>query len=219
MTKILGIDEAGRGPVIGPLVLCGYLIDEKKVSELKNLGVKDSKLLTQKKRSILMPKLKKIADDLILLKISAKEIDKLREISNLNKLEIEKMQHMINLLEPDKVIIDTPELNTKKFHEKVYCKIKNKNIEIITENFADKKYYEVGAASIIAKVHRDIEIKKLHKKYGDFGTGYTHDPRTIKFLKDWIKMNKEFPDFVRKSWITAIEIKNNKEQSIIKKFV
>ena len=217
MTTILGIDEAGRGPVIGPLVMCGYLVDKANVKELKNLGVKDSKLLSAKKRSSLFAKLMKLSDDLVVLKIPANQIDKERDISNLNKLEISRMQHIINLLEPDKVIIDAIESNTKKFYEKIICKI-DKKIKLVTENFADKRYLEVGAASIIAKVHRDDEIRKLHKKHGNFGTGYPSDPRTIKFLKDWIKKNKEFPSFVRKSWATAQCIKTEKEQVSLKVF-
>ena len=217
--KILGIDESGRGPVAGPMTMCGYLIDEDRIVELKNLGVKDSKLLTEKKRSSLAPKLKKLSDDFIVLKISATEIDKLRSVSNLNVLEIERMQHMINMFRPDRVIIDSPEVNTKKFSAKVMAKVKDKKIEIVSENFADKNHIEVGAASILAKVERDAEIKKLHKKYGFFGSGYATDEITIRFLKDWMKKNKEFPDFVRKSWFTAQWIKQEHEQTNMGKFV
>ena len=207
--KILGIDEAGRGCVIGPLVMCGYLIDESKLKELKKMGVKDSKLLTAKKRSEIKEKIEKIADDFILLKVSAREIDKLRNISNLNKVEIERMQHIINLLRPDKAIVDAIEANTKKFHQKLIARLNG--TEVIAENFADKKYPIVGAASILAKVHRDAEIEELNKRY-DFGSGYTSDPRTISFLKNWAKRNKDFPDFVRKSWITIQLILEEKEQ-------
>ncbi|MBI3190727.1 ribonuclease HII [archaeon] len=217
--KILGIDEAGRGPVLGPMVICGFLAEESKIKELKKLGAKDSKLLTDKKRRSLLPKIKKLADDFVLVKVTAKEIDKLRDVSNLNRIEIGRMQHIINLFNPDKVIIDSPEVNTKKFAEKIRQKLRNKSVEIVAENFADKKYPHVSAASIIAKVRRDMEIEKLHKKYGFFGSGYTSDERTIAFLKDWIKMNKEFPDFVRKSWATIAIMKEEKEQRNIIQFV
>ncbi len=215
--KILGIDESGRGPVAGPLTICGYLIDEKNISELKNLGVKDSKLLTEKKRSSLAPKLKKLSDDFVILKISAKEID--ISSNNLNALEIERMQHIINMFRTDKVVIDAPEVNTVNFSRKIMSKVKNKSIKLVSENYADKKYPEVGAASILAKVERDAEIKKLHKKYGFFGSGYPADEITIRFLKDWVKKNKEFPDFVRKRWFTAKWIKEEREQTSMVKFI
>lgn len=220
MTKILGIDESGRGPVIGPMTICGYLVDEEKLPKLKKLGVKDSKLLAEKKRSYLAPRLKRLADDFIIFSIPASEIDRLRTITNLNALEIARMQQIINLLKPDKVIIDSPEVNTKKFSQKVMTKVKIKNkLHIVAENFADKKYVEVGAASILAKVERDAAIKKLHKEHGFFGSGYASDEITVKFLKDWIERNKEFPSFVRKSWFTAQWIKEEKEQLSVKTFL
>ena len=217
--KLLGIDESGRGPVCGPLTICGYLIEESKAPELKRLGAKDSKLLSPEKRENMAPLLKELADDFVVLKITAKEIDKLRNETNLNIIEIERMQHIINMLKPDKVIIDSPEVNTRKFSEKVMSQVKTKNVHIVCENFADKKYPVVGAASIIAKVERDTAIKQLHKQHGFFGSGYSHDEITIEFLKAWIKKNKEFPSFVRKSWFTAQRIKKHSEQMKIGEFI
>src|SRR3990167_7979707 len=78
--KILGIDEAGRGPVIGSLFMCGYLIEEKKVPELRKIGVKDSKLLSRSRREQIFEKIKTLSDDFVILKTSAKEIDQLRTV-------------------------------------------------------------------------------------------------------------------------------------------
>ena len=200
------------------MTMCGYLIDSDNVPELKSIGVRDSKLLTAKKREGLAPKLKKLADDYVVLKISAEDIDRLRTDINLNMIEIKRMQHIINMFSPDKVLIDSPEVNTRKFSSKVMSGVKNKGLHIVAENFADKNYLEVSAASVLAKVERDAEIKKLHKKYGFFGSGYSTDEITIRFLKDWVKKNKEFPPFVRKSWFTAKWIKQELEQTTIGKF-
>jgi len=217
LTLILGIDEAGRGPVCGPMVLCGYMIEESKIEKLRKMGVKDSKLLAPKKRTELFAKLKRFCEDYHTIKISASEIDKLRNITNLNRIEIAKMQAIINKLQPDKVIIDSPEVNTQAFAKKIREKL-DKECEIVAENFADKNHPEVGAASIIAKVTRDNEIKKLHKSHGFFGSGYSSDPATISFLKDWLKMNKDFPGFVRKSWMTAQLMKAEMRQTRIGSF-
>jgi len=197
------------GPCIGPLVICGYLLDSKHVRKLRKAGVKDSKLLNSKKREELEPKLKEIAIDYVILQATAKDIDKLRSASNLNKYEIKRMLELVEFFKPDKVIIDALEQE-----ETFYKKIEHgaNGAKLIAENFADKKYPEVGAASILAKVERDRAIMKMHQKYGDFGSGYPSDPVTIKFLKDWIKRNKDFPDIVRKSWFTAKFIKGEKEQ-------
>jgi ribonuclease HII len=218
MAKILGIDESGRGPVCGPLVLCGYLIDDSKRENLRKIGVRDSKLLTAKKRSSMYSHLRKLADGARTVIISACEIDKLRTEINLNKIEIGKMQFLINKMKPDCAIIDAPEVNTKAFAAKIQKGLKCE-CEIIAENFADKNHLEVGAASIIAKVTRDNEIKKLHTRHGNFGSGYPSDPVTVAFLKNWLKKNKEFPGFVRKSWITAQLMKAEAQQTNIRNFL
>ena len=191
------------------MVICGYLIDDKNVKELKKIGVKDSKLLTPAKREEFFPKLEKIAKDYALLQASAADIDKLRSVSNLNKYEIKRMVELVEFFNPDKVIIDALE-QEESFHKKISGMINGTTV--IAENFADKKYPEVGAASILAKVTRDREVEKLHKLHGNFGSGYPADPLTIDFLKNWIKRNKDFPDCVRKSWMTVKMLKMEKEQ-------
>lgn len=214
--KVLGIDESGRGPVLGPLVICGYLIDEKKIPLLKELGVKDSKLLTKEQRKEIFLKLKKIASGVRIIQVPASEID---SSDNLNKLEIRKMQEIINSVDAGRVVIDSPEVNVKRFSEKIRKGLDRKSVEIISENYADRNHPEVSAASVMAKVTRDMEIRKLHKVYGNFGSGYTSDERTTVFLKDWIKMNKEFPADVRKRWITAGELMREKQQKKLGSFV
>lgn len=219
MTSVLGIDESGRGPVIGPLVICGFLIDEENQGRLREIGAKDSKLLTDRKRRELEIQLKKMARDYVLIAIPAEELDRLMDINNLNKVEIAKMQEIINLMSPDKAIIDSPETNTAKFCEKIREKLKKKDVEIICENYADKKYPVVSAASIIAKVARDDAVEKIKKEANfDFGTGYSHDERTVKFLKEWYEKNKSHPNWVRKKWITAKNIeKEHRKRKLQKK--
>ncbi|MBI2076738.1 MAG: ribonuclease HII [Candidatus Aenigmarchaeota archaeon] len=215
--KILGIDEAGRGCVVGPLVMCGYLVDEKNVSGLKKIGVRDSKLLSPLQRNKLIPKLEKLASDVVLIKIPAGEIDKMRTITNLNKIEIERMAQIINAFNPHRVIIDALEANENKFRKKI-AGLVNNGCEIVAENFADKNYVEVGAASIMAKVTRDKEIDELQKGFADFGSGYPSDERTINFLKDCVKSNRGFPAFVRKSWLTVRWIQEEIQQRKISSF-
>ena len=186
------------------MVICGFLIEESKIEKLKEIGVKDSKLLSSIKRKRIALILKRIAKNIILVKISASEIDRLRKKINLNEIEINKISEIINSLSPNIVIIDSPEVNTKRFINKIKKKLKNKNIKIIAENYADRKYPIVSAASILAKVERDKEIEKIKKRISyDFGSGYASDKKTINFLKYWLKNHKELPNFVRKSWITV----------------
>jgi len=191
--------------------MCGYMLDEKKLSNLEKIGVKDSKLLSPKQRDTMYNVLKSLADDMVILKVSADQIDKMRSITNLNKIEIQKMCELINVLAPDKVIIDAIESNVSGFKRKILAGMEN-GTEVVAENFADTNHRIVGAASIVAKHTRDHDIKQMHKKFGDFGSGYPSDPVTVKFLKRWLESNREFPDIVRKSWMTAMELKKDKEQ-------
>ena len=207
-----------KGPVIGPLVICGYLVKEEKLRELKKLKVRDSKELTPEQRKTLVNALKRVAEDFVLVKLSASDIDRLRGERNLNKIEIEHFAKIIDVLSPDVAYVDSPEVNTKKFAEKLRRYLKDKRVKIVAENYADKKYAVVSAASIMAKVARDEEIEKIKKAVNyDFGTGYTHDERTIDFLKKLAERG-DYPDFVRKSWITAKVIKKEFEQRKLTEF-
>ncbi len=172
MSFLLGIDEAGRGAVIGPLVIAGILISEENENKLKKLGVKDSKELSPEKREELFDKIKKLSEDFIILKISAKQIDNEMETKSLNEIEIKRIGQIIDSfwLKKPKVFVDAVEANTEKFKNKVLEKLKNKDENIVAENEADNKYVVVGGASILAKVTRDREIEKLHSKYGFFGS-------------------------------------------------
>lgn len=191
--------------------MCGFMVYDKDEAKLRKIGVKDSKLLSPKTRTRLAQELIKTCLDYIVLKTEASEIDSVRDVSNLNRLEIEKMAQIINTIKPDIVYIDAIESNVNAFKKKISTLVEH-NTKIVAENYADKTYPVVSAASIIAKVQRDSEIEKLHEKYGFFGSGYTSDPETVKFLKTWIENNKEFPPCVRNSWITAVSLKSDKEQ-------
>ena len=200
MVLICGVDESGRGPVIGPLVVCGVLIEEKDESKLKEIGVKDSKLLTPKQRESMFEQIKKAVKDYKLVIAPAEQVDYALNSDelNLNKLEAQKMAEAINELKPDKVFVDCPSNNIPAFVDYLKLHLKNKDVEIVAEHKADVKYLIVGAASILAKVTRDAEIKKIREKIGiDFGSGYPSDPKTVEFLnKNWDK----YPSIFRKSW-------------------
>lgn len=210
---VCGIDEAGRGPVIGPLVMCGLLIKEKENESLIKLGVKDSKLLTKERREFLFDKIKNVADGFEIAILNPEEIDKAvsnHDGLNLNKLEARKSAEIINKLFPDKVIIDAPSNNIMKYRDYLLRFIKNKNIQIVLEHKADFNYVVVGAASILAKVTRDREIEKIKIGIGiDFGSGYMSDQKTVEFLE---KHYEDYSYIFRKSWFPYREIINKKFQ-------
>jgi ribonuclease HII len=212
MKLILGIDEAGRGPVIGPMVIAGYCIEEEKIELLKSLGVKDSKELTRKQREDIYNEIIKLTDKYKYIIIDPKTIDYYVYKNKLNYLEFENMIKIIEEIKPDKVIIDSPMINTKKVIEYIKNNLKI-NVEIVAENKADKKYPVVSAASIIAKVIRDREIDKIKEKLNlDIGSGYPSDEKTVEVLK---KDYDKIKDYVRESWMTIKRIRKGNQKNIL----
>lgn len=206
--KVLGIDEAGRGPVIGPLVVAGVMVPERKFSILRKMGIRDSKKLTPERRKFLARKIRRISR-VFTVKISASDIDRMREKGfNLNEIEKIAIKRIIAEAQPDSVIIDSVDVKPERLAEEIRSHFGD--IEVKAEHGADAKYYPVAAASIIAKVERDLEIEriqKLNRKLGDMGSGYPSDPRTRAFLESL--SYDELPDFVRKSWATVQKRRKN----------
>ena len=217
MATILGIDEAGRGPVIGPLVIAGVSIDEKDLDKLKNLGVKDSKLLSPKQREDMFDEIISTVKKYKVIIIKPEEIDSaLKSKSlNLNWLEAIKSVEIINFLKPEKAIIDCPSNNIPTYKNFLKKHLKDKT-ELIVEHKADFKYVVVSAASIIAKVTRDNEIKKIQKKIKEpIGSGYPSDPITINFLE---KNYNNYPGIFRKEWASWKKLNKKKKQKSLKDF-
>ena len=176
---ILGIDEAGKGPVIGPMVIAGCLIDTSIEREFKRLGIKDSKELTPKRREFLANIVREKAETFEIIVVHPKEIDKsLNSGMNLNNLESRKIAEIINKINKGykkiKVVIDCPSVGVTKWVDALKMKINNlSNLEITCEHKADKNYVAVSAASILAKSIREKEMNILREKYGDeIGSGY-----------------------------------------------
>ncbi|PKM92477.1 MAG: ribonuclease HII [Euryarchaeota archaeon HGW-Euryarchaeota-1] len=213
-----GIDEAGRGCVIGPLVVCFVAVSSEKLEQLRKIGVKDSKLLSPEERAKLSDKIRKIADAIHIQKIEVETINKITKIANLNQLEIQACCKMIEGSAYCEIYIDSPETNLQKFEEKIKNKLENFEGKIIAKNKADRDYVIVGAASIIAKVARDNEIKKLQVEFGDFGSGYPSDEKTICFLKEYYEKKNCWPSCARTSWdtIKQLEKKGNKKQDVLR---
>jgi ribonuclease HII len=212
---ICGIDEAGRGPVIGPMVIAGFMIEESKLNELQKLEVKDSKKILPNKRKKIFDELIKLNAKYFIVEITPKEIDDALESAtiNLNWLEAINTAKVINKLKPKKAYIDCPSNNSEKYKKYLLNLLDDKNIELIVEHKADDKYLVAGAASILAKVTRDNEIEKLRKIHGDFGSGYPSDPKTIEFIKE----NYNLPIF-RKTWDTWKKATLKKTQKTLNSF-
>jgi ribonuclease HII len=211
---VAGVDDAGRGCAIGPLVIAGVLMNENDLSQLAELGVKDSKLLSPHRREVLAPEIKRVAKDYNIVKLSPRQIDDVvlngRKLRRLNWLEAQTMAKVIEALKPDKAYVDASDVLEERFGRDILDSLSFR-IPIISEHKADRTYPIVSAASIIAKVERDREVAELGKTHGDFGSGYPSDPRTMDFLRRCLKKMEEYPDFVRRSWKPVKRVKSDEE--------
>lgn len=212
---ICGVDEAGRGAVIGPLVIAGVSVMEKDVPKLRRIGVRDSKELTPAQRERLASKIEEIARDIVIMKVGPCKIDSYsRQGVNLNRVEAMKMCSIIDCLNAERAYVDGPDVNLDKF-SRVMRKMLKFESELIVEHRADSRYPVVSAASIMAKVERDGEMEELRKRYGVYGTGYPSDERTIAWMKEYIIKNKRFPEegLVRHTWMTTRDMMGDHQQS------
>jgi len=226
--QILGIDDSGRGPVIGPMVLAGVLIDRKTELKFRKLGVRDSKLLTAKRREFLAKQIKNHAYSFQISLTFPEEIDtRTNSGTNLNKIEAIKTAEIINQLtrninqqnEKIKIIVDCPSPNIEKWQAFLENLIESPEKFIIScEHKADKNHIAVSAASILAKSQREKEIKKIKKQIGkDFGSGYSSDPITQNFLKKHYSKHKKTGLF-RETWGTVKNHIKQKEQMNLNNF-
>jgi ribonuclease HII len=205
-----GVDEAGRGSVIGPLVIAGVSLEENDLPKLVDIGVKDSKLLSPQKREALATQIRELALNCHVMFLSPVEIDKVVEtgkrLHRLNRFEAQAMARVITILKPDVVYVDASDVLADRFGEHIAENL-DFNPKIVSEHKADLTYPIVSAASIIAQVERDNVIARLQRKHGNLGCGYPSDSKTVNFLGGWIRKFGSYPDFVRKSWKTSKRIK------------
>ncbi|UCD01345.1 MAG: ribonuclease HII [Promethearchaeota archaeon] len=196
-----------KGSVLGPMVLCGVCFFKSKIDFLSEIGVKDSKRLSPKKRSKLANILKNNCYSHKIIVIGPQEIDE-RELKKItmNRLEELKMAEIINNLKPDIIYIDAVDVNEQRFGESIKALLNYTPKKIVSKHKADDIYPIVSAGSIIAKDKRDALIGELQDEYGNFGSGYPSDVRTIEFMREYVKKNKKPPIFARKSWDTTKKI-------------
>ena len=195
--QICGIDDAGRGSMLGPLVIAGVSLDKKNIKKLSKLGVKDSKKLSPNSREILYKKIIGVVDNYSITKIPPRSIDASVKKHCLNNLEAKYMAKVVLKLNADTSYVDSCDVNPKRFGNEISQLSDNHKIK--SYHHADSRFVVVSAASILAKVTRDKAISRLKTKY-DLGSGYPSDSKTVNFVKKYYVKNQVMPVFVRKSW-------------------
>lgn len=197
---ICGVDEAGRGPVIGPLVVCGVAVESD--GPLRRLHVRDSKRLTAEQREALAPEIRRLCKVEVVV-VSAQEIDAMREQMTLNEVEAKIFARVIEALRPDVAYVDSADVNEHAFRKAVLRGLPYE-VDLVSKHGADDLFPVVSAASVMAKVHRDAAIRSIEGELGrKIGSGYSHDVATIAFLERWLTETGALPPHTRASWDTA----------------
>jgi ribonuclease HII len=191
---VAGIDEAGRGAALGPMVVAIFAIDEDRIWKLRRIGVRDSKALTRSARERIFEQLMNLDAKHSYRVVEPSEIDaavRSRGGRGLNALEVEVFRELIEEVRPQLVYIDSPYRNAKRVYELIG---KMEGVRVVCEVRADAKYEVVSAASIVAKVIRDRSVSEIGA-----GSGYPSDPRTRRYLRE-VAIRGEVPPHVRRSW-------------------
>jgi ribonuclease HII len=212
-----GVDEAGRGCLVGELFVAGVSANPSGVRALKELGVKDSKKLTPDRRESLYPKILKVAAQVHWASITPSEIDNVvthgKKLRKLNYLEAVYFAKVIDHLGARKVTVDASDVLPRRFRDDILASLTTRCV-VTARHKADRDFPLVSAASIVAKVQRDRSVERLRQVHGDFGSGYPSDPKTRSFFEAMVKRSDPLPDYVRKSWKTWANI----EQSLLTSF-
>ncbi len=197
MVTELGIDEAGRGPVLGPMVMAGVRVSQADFPRLERWGVKDSKRFGSGKKG--QAGRKELAGRIMstfkyeLIVLSPETIDEYVYSHALNRLEQETARKIIASVPADTVVLDGETLFKPLLNSSVYAM-----------NKADQSHLSVAAASILAKWKRDELFKRLCEPFveifGEIGGGGYANPKTLEFVEWHLKYRGELPPFYRKSY-------------------
>lgn len=190
------MDEAGRGPVIGPMVIASVVSDDDKMTKA---GAIDSKQLTSNRREYIFEKIKNECVSIKYEIINSSEINSFMMKYNLNELEFQIYRKLIETTDCDIFVVDSFDVNEERLSAQLSGLTGKK---VLCYHRADENFPVVSAASIVAKHYRESEMERIRRKYGDCGSGYPSDPKTIEFLKNNVHNEKLVNEIVRKGWIT-----------------
>jgi ribonuclease HII len=220
--------------VVGPIVISIVSVSKGKESRLSRIGVRDSKMLTKRKRLFLTEEINAIAEEVRVYQISNTEINEaMRNKVSINELEALNFAKLIDSTEirPEKLYLDSPDVVSERFGLRVKLFSKRPlmveglkaagkrrqegSIKVIAEHKADARYPIVSAASIMAKVARDEEIERITDELGiSVGSGYPSDRYTIDAIKADLRLGKLTP-YIRNYWKTMNIIKQLKIEDFL----
>ena len=222
MTWMAGVDEAGRGPCLGPLVVAAFALPQSDLALLVENGVNDSKQLNHDER-------RRVADWLRtegekrgwLMQVHASnalDVDLAMQVSNLTSHEIDIFARLLNEivrtgpvedgLSGGTLALDACQVDAHRFGERVASRLTDwpwNGWGIDSRHRHDETNPAVSAASVLAKVERDELVRALESELGSqIGSGYPNDPATKEALPALVAGSEPW-EHLRWGWATIAE--------------
>lgn len=198
----MGVDEAGRGSWIGPLVVGAVAVHASDLERVRESGACDSKALSPARREEVYAKLEAFAR-IASVELAPPEIDRFVRHGKLNELEARAFGEVVRPFGPARVTVDACDTNAARFGLRVAWHAGD-GFRVESRHRADEEDPLVGAASIVAKVRRDRAVRRLAQELGtDIGSGYPSDATTVEFVRRVARRGRRLPPWLRASWATT----------------
>jgi ribonuclease HII len=210
---ICGVDEAGKGSVLGPLVVAGVVCGSE--DEARAVGARDSKTLSPARREEIYADI--VSRFRVATRVIPPERIDARPRLSLNTCVARAHAAVVSELRPGMAILDACDVDAKRYGRTV-ARFLTCRCSLTSIHEADRRHPVVGAASIVAKVIRDRAIDDLARVHGEIGSGYPSDPVTIAFLREYLKSRGAPPPFARRSWATTRALLSELHQTRILDF-
>lgn len=209
----LGVDEAGKGPVLGSMFAAAVRADPTVLPD----DVDDSKQVAQSRREELAATIRNRADAVAIAEIPVERIDDPE--TDMNGLTVAAHAEALSELAREGLpgYVDAGETNAVRFERRVTRRLTTA-VDLRAEHRADETYPIVSAASILAKVARDAHVETLADEYGDIGSGYPGDETTRTFLREFVHEHETLPACARESWQTSRDVLAELGQSSLSEF-
>lgn len=202
---VVGIDEAGRGAWLGPLVVGAVAVREDELPRVAEVGACDSKRLSPRRREEVYAGLQRFAR-CASVELTPREIDRSVARHGLNGLEARAFADVVRPFAPAAVRADACDVDPERFARTV-ARHAGPGFSVAARHRADATDPLVGAASIVAKVRRDRWIDELAERLGcEIGSGYPSDPSTVAFVRAYTRSAERLPPWLRASWATTRKV-------------
>jgi ribonuclease HII len=210
-----GVDEAGKGPVLGSMFAAAVVGDPDALPE----GVTDSKQLAPERREALAQELRSDpAFEIGLGEVTVEEIDDPE--TDMNQLTVDAQVRALADAGASGIEghVDAGDVNAARFGRRVEAGV-DATLTVTAEHEADERYPLVAAASVVAKVQRDAHVDELGANYDrPIGSGYPGDDRTRDFLAAYVDEHGDLPDCARRSWKTSRDVLEKRSQRSLGEF-